>query len=150
MWPNFVKSAEKKKKDRTDNVRYYHDYLNAGFHTLDMEEDYECSREYKNGWWFPHRVKWEGADNLNQIGNCHFNPNVDTNLLGVYNKDEDNNQRQISFCEKEDCFVRGPPFWYSDGTGWKGYYNFTGLTSIKLKKTQMWLGRKEEDKEDVS
>ena len=139
IWPNFLVSAEEKKKDRTyRNQRHYHDYLNAGFHTLDMDEDYECSRENKNGWWFPHRVKDETyATDVNHTGNCHFNPDVDTNLFGVYNKDEDKNRRQISFCEKEDCFVRDL----------RGYYDFTGLTSIKLKTTQMWVRRREEDKD---
>ena len=156
LWPSFVKSAEEKKEDREYPTGYghYHDYLNAGFHTLDMEEDYECSSKYKNGWWFPHRVKLEKVwvDQLNQTGNCHFSPDRDTNLLGVYNKEEDKNQRQISFCEKEDCFVRGPPCYDGGATycdsDWRGYYDFAGLTSIKLKKTQMWIGRKEKDKQD--
>ena len=143
FWPNFLKSAEEKKEDRTNDLRDYQDYLNAGFHTLDMEEDYECSRKYKNGWWFPHRLKNERyAEDVNQTGNCHFNPNVDTNLLGEYNEEKDKNRRQISFCEKEDCFLRGPPFWNSGN--WKGYYDLTDLTSIKLKKTQMWIGGKED------
>ena len=132
VWPSYLKSFEEKKYDREV---HHDDYMYAGFHTLDMDEDYECSREYKSGWWFPHRVRSEAKTKANTNGNCYHDTSLHTNLNGVYHQNITKNQRQISYCNStnvEDCFDR------DDGHK----YKFTGLTSIKLKHTQLWLKRR--------
>ena len=101
----------------------------------DHVSDPQCSRKYKSGWWFPLRVyssKHFPKKNDRQ-GNCDFDVQYDTNLNGIYNKEEDLNNRTIAVCDLnqsvEDCFVLHP----------NGIYEFKG-SIVKLAETKIFLG----------
>ena len=69
-----------------------------------------------------------------RLWNCDFDANYDTNLNGVYKKEEKLSQRTIGICNQnmplDKCFHRKPD----------GIYEFRG-TAVKLAETRMFLGR---------
>ena len=106
-----------------------------------MEEDGECARATKSGWWFPHRVYSPQAypERNGRYANCAFDGGFDTNLNGVFDEIEENNNRTIAVCDQniplEDCFKRSKTH-----DGFHDKYEFKG-TTIKVAKTKMFLGR---------
>ena len=106
-----------------------------------MEEDGECARATKSGWWFPHRVYSPKAypRRNGKYGNCDFNRRFDTNLNGIFDEVEGNSERAIAVCDQniplEECFKR------TVTDGFHDKYEFKG-TIIKLAKTKMFLGRR--------
>ena len=137
--PTYLKDLETKKKERRER-NYYQNLLFSGFKTLDMSKNYDCSRKYKSGWWYPYGLKYEfRAGGIKE--KCQYDEtNPFTNLNGVYHPDIKNNQRQIVLCNKpnvEDCFIhtRDKLDNIIDG------YTLNHTTTIKLTETSMWLKR---------
>ena len=133
----------KSKNERTEKVKFYHDNLYSGFTALDNVTNYQCSREYDSGWWYPHALKVDD-DGLSIKESCTHHPLNGTNLNGVFDRLNSNQTtRTIVFCQKEDlnqCVV--PNYMNEDPfdavIGWK--YNY--IETMKLKSTRMWLGHK--------
>ena len=116
----------------------------ASFKAIDMDRNYECSRNYKSGWWFPYGV---GYDSKNDIINetCQYDRNKPhTNLHGMYDDNKIKNQLQMIFCRKQnvaDCILP------TSGVGCDGCgiqidgWMLNHTTTIKLKGARMWLKR---------
>ena len=127
------------KKERTEKTKLYHDNLYLGFTALDNVTNYECSREYHSGWWYPHALEYVSGSTKES---CTHHPSYSTNLNGVFD-DLNPNQttRTIVLCQKEDlhqCVV--PKHGYDNPLiiGWK----YSHIETLKLKSTKMWLGYK--------
>merc|ERR1712020_845949 len=90
------------KKERTEEYKRYHDNLYLGFTALDNVTNYECSREYHSGWWYPHALKYD-YDSYSTKESCTHHPLNGTNLNGVFD-DLNPNQttRTIAFCSRND------------------------------------------------
>ena len=106
-----------------------------------MEEDGECARATKSGWWFPHRVyslqAYPGRNGVKV--NCDFDDRFDTNLNGFFDEVEENSQRVIGVCDQSISL--GECFKSTKTNGFDDKYEFRG-TSIKLAETRMFLGRR--------
>ena len=151
--PAYLKPLETKVMMRIQ-LKYYHDMLFAGFTTLDMETNYECSNKFRSGWWFPYGIQAHGYATASERTNdekCQYDDQKPiTNLNGVFDKNEDINQRQIVLCEKqviEECFTTNyhdfgynlfnPNENYRLISGW----SYNNVSVIKLTDTKMWLKR---------
>ena len=121
------------KKERTEEYKDYHDNLYLGFTALDNVTNYECSREYNSGWWYPHALRRVSGSTKES---CTHHPSYSTNLNGVFD-DLNPNQttRTIAFCSRNDvkeCIK------VDEWDEWE----YSNLKTFKLRATKMWLGRK--------
>ena len=127
------------KKERTDKYKLYHDNLYLGFTALDNVTNYECSREYHSGWWYPHALEYLGNDGTKE--SCTNHPLNSTNLNGVFD-DLNPNQttRTIVFCGLHNVKECIKPKKNKNGyvTGWE----YSNIKTLKLRSTQMWLKRR--------
>ena len=126
------------KKERTEKWKRYHDNLYLGFTALDNVTNYECSREYNSGWWYPHALKQVGGSVKES---CTHHPLNGTNLNGVFD-DLNPNQttRTIAFCSRNDVkeCIKPKKDRDNDIIGWE----YSNIKTFKLRATKMWLGRK--------
>ena len=104
-----------------------------------MSKNYDCSRKYKSGWWYPYGLKYDyRASTMKE--KCQYDEtNPFTNLNGVYHPDIKNNQRQIVLCTKpnvEDCFI-----YTRRKNGLIKGFTLKFTATIKLTETSMWLKR---------
>ena len=140
--PSFYK--EGLKKERTEKYKFYHDNLYLGFTALDNVTNYECSREYHSGWWYPHALKFD-RDSFSTKESCTHHPLNGTNLNGVFD-DLNSNQttRTIAFCGMNDVKECIKPRYHvypsgvRDINGWE----YSNIKTLRLRSTQMWLTRK--------
>jgi len=136
--PSYLKDVKTKIEERS-KYEFYHDLFYAGFKTLDMDKNYQCSRKYKTGNWFPYGIEKDPYSKIIQETCQHTFDTTHTNLNGVYDQDMKKNERQIILCNRpkvEDCFVNT----YSKYGEIRGVtLNYT--TTIKLSETRMWLKR---------
>lgn len=97
--PSYIKSLKEKTKERK-RYKWYHDNFYLAFTTLDQEINYDCSRKFQSGWWFPYSMYNGCAPKCNAPLKeyCSYDPGNETNLNGVYAQDITKNQRQIAFC----------------------------------------------------
>merc|ERR1712038_854055 len=94
--PSFYE--ESLKIERTWKQKIYQDTLYLGFTALDNVTNYECSRKYNSGWWYPHALEYDyGSYSTKE--SCTHHPLTGTNLNGVFD-DLNPNQttRTIAFC----------------------------------------------------
>jgi hypothetical protein len=137
------------KKERTEEWKEYHDNLYLGFTALDNVTNYECSRKYNSGWWYPNALKFDSYD-YSIKESCTYHPLNGTNLNGVFD-DLNPNQttRTIAFCSRNDVKECIKPKYNkqtccSNGKcgdcviGWE----YTNIKTFKLRSTKMWLKRK--------
>ena len=138
--PSFYEEGLKKERKE---FKYYHDNLYLGFTALDNVTNYECSREYHSGWWYPHALKYDWHSRSVKES-CTHHPLNGTNLNGVFDRLNPNQTtRTIVFCQKEELNQCVVPKHINDDPsrdviGWK--YNH--IETLKLKSTKMWLGHK--------
>ena len=131
--------------------KWYHDHLYLGFTALDNATNYECSREYNSGWWYPYALQYDW-DSASKKEFCTHHPFNGTNLNGVCDVLNPNQTtRTIAFCQMndiDDCIkskyktaeVNGKEY-FTAIDGW----NYHNITTYKLRATRMWLGKKMED-----
>ena len=117
----------------------------TAFTALDDVTNYQCSREYHSGWWYPHALEWDGLSSPKE--SCTHHPLNGTNLNGVFD-DLNPNQttRTIAFCSMNnvmECIKpkynrRRPCGSVNCISGWE----YSNIKTFKLRSTKMWLGRK--------
>ena len=81
MLPSFY--VERRLKERNETFKLYHDTMYLGFSALDNEANYECSREYNSGWWYPHALQYD-RDTFLTMEFCSYHPSNATNFNGVF------------------------------------------------------------------
>merc|ERR1711997_624932 len=69
--PSFYEEGLKKERKQH---KWYHDNLYLGFTALNNVTNYECSREYHSGWWYPHAMKWVGGLSGSVKESCSHHP----------------------------------------------------------------------------
>jgi hypothetical protein len=111
----------------------YHDF-DAGFVHLENDYDRSCPISQHSSWWYPLRY-WEvtndgGIIKGAPIVQCIFRKHINTNLNGVYDKQENQNSIRISACNITDAVEPSIP------------YDFQCET-VPLEKVQMFLRNKE-------
>ena len=135
------------KKERTNEWKLYHDNLYLGFTALDNVTNYECSREYHSGWWYPHAL--DNKATMASKESCTHHPSNSTNLNGVFD-DLNPNQttRTIAFCQMNDVndcvkpkykkitFDNGNDYFIIDG------WNYSNVITYKLKTTRKWIAKR--------
>merc|ERR1712062_581964 len=113
---------------------------------LDNVTNYQCSREYHSGWWYPHALEYvhpsakDGISSRTHQESCTHHPLNGTNLNGVFD-DLNPNQttRTIVFCTMNDIKECMKPTKKSRLiSGWE----YSNITTFRLRTTSMWLKRK--------
>ena len=135
--PAFHEEGLKRERQK---LKLYHDNLYLGFTALDNVTNYQCSREYNSGWWYPHALRAIYDSGWPVKESCTHHPLNGTNLNGVFN-DLNPNQttRTIGFCSMNDvkeCIKPKKDGWVI--IGWES----SNTKTLKLRSTKMWLGRK--------
>ena len=136
--PSYFEGSLEDRIEKRKQNKLYHDNLYLSFKTLDNLLNYDCSRKFRSGWWFPYRIKYKYVETVNFITysewreECSYNG---TNLNGYFDEDEKKNKRMIGFCMKNnihDCVI---------SQGWVGW-EYKNMKCIKLRTTKIWLGRR--------
>jgi len=133
--PSFIDGNLEDRKKERGKYKYYHDNLYLSFTTLSNETNYECSREYHSGWWYPYSLYQSTETNWETKEKCTHNITRSTNLNGIYDRNINKTTRTIAFCNNKDINKCILPY---GSNGWK----YVGMKSFKLKSTKMWIGRR--------
>ena len=123
--------------------KWYHDLLYSSFSTFASETNYECGRDWRGGWWYPYGIK-QDSDTYLIKEECQYTKlKPISNLNGMFNENEKDNERQLVVCLKEkveDC-IEMEKNEYDTIIGW----HLKNTTTIKLTETKMWLKRSESE-----
>jgi len=133
--PAYLKNLDEKVKERSERDHYNH-LLYASF----SKTNYECGRDWRGGWWYPYGIKFAGRGPKKE--ECQYTELKSiSNLNGMFNEKEKENQRQLVLCQKErveDC-IEMERNKYGLITGW----HLSNTRTMKLTETKMWLKRSE-------